>query len=63
MNLFSLTVRRLGSLDTLPDDFPGPLIFLYFTNTGILGIMKLKTLSFATARNLLRIDFGVLMGL
>jgi hypothetical protein len=35
------------------------LIFLYFTNTGILGMMGLKTLSFAKARNLLRVNFNI----
>jgi hypothetical protein len=30
------------------------LIFLYFTNTGILGMMGLKTLSFSKARTLLK---------
>jgi hypothetical protein len=31
------------------------LIFLYLTNTGILGMMGLKTLSFPKARTLLRV--------
>jgi hypothetical protein len=31
------------------------LIFLYLTNTGILGMMGIKTLSFSKARTLLRV--------
>jgi hypothetical protein len=35
------------------------LILLYFTITGILGMMGLKTLLLAMSRNLLRVDFNI----
>jgi hypothetical protein len=34
------------------------LIFLYLTNTGILGVMRLNTLSFLKVRTLLRAELG-----
>jgi hypothetical protein len=56
MTLFGLTSLRLGSLCSY---FPGTLsalmIFLFLANTGIRGMMELKTLSLTTkARTLLR---------
>jgi hypothetical protein len=38
------------------------LIFIFITNTGILGMMRLKTLSFAKVRNLPRVDLKILTG-
>jgi hypothetical protein len=35
------------------------LLFFDFTNIGILGMMGLKTLSFANARNLIRVNFNI----
>jgi hypothetical protein len=56
MTLFSLTILKLGLfcsyfLVTLL----ALLIFLHLTNTGILGMMGLKTLSFSKARTLVRV--------
>ncbi len=57
MTLNSLIVLRLGLpcslfLMTL-------LALLHFTNIGILAMMRLKTLSFARARNLLTVNFNI----
>jgi hypothetical protein len=57
MTLFSFNILRLillcsyflVTLLALP-------IFLFLTNTGILGMMGLKTVSFAKARTLLRVS-------
>jgi hypothetical protein len=59
-SVFSLTALRLRSpcgyiLKTLL----ALLIIFYFTNTGILGMMGLKTVLFAKVRNLLRVDFNI----
>jgi hypothetical protein len=35
------------------------LALLIFTNIGILAMMRLKTLSFAKARNLLTVNFNI----
>jgi hypothetical protein len=56
MAFFSLTALRMGlfcsySLMTLQ----APLIVFYLTNTSVLGMMGLKTLSFSKARNILRV--------
>jgi hypothetical protein len=46
-----LNILETGvTLQLLPDDSLGPPDLLYFTNTGILGMMGLKTLSFTKAR-------------
>jgi hypothetical protein len=52
MTLFSLTELRLGLLCSY---FLMTLIFLLLTNTGILGMMRLKTLSFSKAKTLLMV--------
>jgi hypothetical protein len=55
VTLFSFAVLRLGlfySYFLVP--LLALLIFLYLTNTGILGMMRRKTLSFSKARTLFR---------
>jgi hypothetical protein len=56
MTLFGLTSLRLGLLCSY---FLATLlalrIFLYLTNTGIVGMMGLKTLSSLKARTLFRV--------
>ncbi len=50
---FQLNITETGiTLEPLPDDSLGPPGLLYFTNTGILGMMGLKTVSFTKARTL-----------
>jgi hypothetical protein len=47
MTLFSLTLS--------PDFLMTLLFFLFLTNTGILGMIGIRTLSLLKARNLLRV--------
>jgi hypothetical protein len=56
MTLFSLAALRLGLLCCyFLVTLLALLIFLYLINTGILGMVELKTLSFSKARTLLRV--------
>jgi hypothetical protein len=56
MTIFNLAAPRLGLVCGY---FLGTLLallfFLFPTNTGILGMIGMKTLSFSKARNLLRV--------
>jgi hypothetical protein len=59
-SVFSLTALRLRSpCGYFLIIFLTLLIFYYFTNTGILGMMGLKTLLYAKVRNLLRVNFNI----
>jgi hypothetical protein len=54
MTLFSLTILRLGLLCSYClVTLLALLIFLYLTNTDILGLLGLRTLSFSKGRTLL----------
>jgi hypothetical protein len=56
MTLFSLTALRLWLLRSyFLVTLLALLIFLFLTNTSILGMIGLKTVSFSTARTLLRV--------
>jgi hypothetical protein len=57
MTLLSLTILRLGLLlcSYFLVTLLALLIFLYLTDTGVLGMMGIKTLSFSKARTLLRV--------
>jgi hypothetical protein len=56
MTLFSFTILRLRILCSCFLVTPlALLIILFLANTGILGMMGLKTVSFAKARTLFRV--------
>ncbi len=56
MALFSFVAPRLGLLCSyFQVTLSVVLIFLYLTNTSILGMIGLKTLSFSKASTLLRV--------
>jgi hypothetical protein len=55
MTLFRLTALRLGLLSSY--FLVTLLIFLFLTNTGILEMMGLKTLSFSNAGTFLRVTY------
>ncbi len=54
-----MTNEAGDTLQLLLDVSLALLICLDFTSTGILGMFRLKTLSFAKARHLLRVKFNI----